>query len=265
MMEMPKLAANLTMLFTEVPFLERFAAAQEAGFRFVEFLLPYAYDTDQIKALLERHGLTAVLFNLPSGDWGAGDRGIAADPRRTDEFREGVGQAIRWARALGVSRLNCLAGKMVPGVSHEEHWKTLVENVRFAANALGEAGLNLMVEAVNRFDIPGFFLNRTDQVLALIDEVGLPNVYVQYDVYHAQREEGNLVPTLRAHLDRIGHVQIADNPGRHQPGTGEINYPFVLGELDRLGYEGFVSLEYVPEPNTIESLGWIREFGCSLK
>nr|PZN71571.1 MAG: hydroxypyruvate isomerase [Bacillota bacterium] len=261
---MPRFAANLTMLFTEVPFLERFAAAQKAGFRSVEFLFPYAYSVSEIQSRIDRHHLEVVLFNLPAGDWQAGDRGIAADPRRVEEFRDGVRQAIPWAKALGVPRLNCLAGKQVPGVSYGEQWKTLVENVRFAAQALGEAGLSLTVEALNHFDIPGAFLTRTEQVLALLAEVDLPNVFVQYDVYHAQREEGNLVPTLREHLPRIGHIQIADSPGRHQPGTGEINYRFVLGELDRLGYQGYVSLEYIPEPDTVSSLGWIREFGYQL-
>ncbi|MFZ5814422.1 MAG: hydroxypyruvate isomerase [Bacillota bacterium] len=261
---MPKLAANLTMLFTELPFPERFAAAKKAGFRHVEFLFPYDYPADQVKAWVDENQLQVVLFNLPSGSWAAGDRGIAADPRRVDEFRAGVPQAIAYARALGVPRVNLLAGKAAPGFSAEEHWKTLVANCRFAAEALGEAGINLMVEFINHYDIPGFFLNRTEQVLALIDEVGLPNVYLQYDVYHAQREEGNLVPTIRQHLAKIGHIQIADNPGRHQPGTGEINYPYLLDELDRLGYSGFVSMEYVPSPDTVDSLGWVREFGYQL-
>jgi hydroxypyruvate isomerase len=261
---MPKLAANLTMLFTELPFLERFAAAHQAGFTHVEFLFPYEYTPDQIQELLDRHGLQVVLFNLPSGNWAGGDRGIAADPNRREEFRAGVKEAVTWARALGVPRLNCLAGKAVPGVSPKEHWKMLVENVRYAAEALGEAGLQLMVEPINHYDVPGFVLNTTRQTVDLINEVALPNVFVQYDIYHAQREEGNLTPTLREFIGRIGHIQIADNPGRHQPGTGEINYPFLFGEIDRLGYKGFVSLEYIPNPNTLASLGWIKESGCQL-
>lgn len=261
---MPKLAANLTMLFTEVAFPERFAAARKAGFRNVEFLFPYDYSPEQVKAWVDENELTVVLHNLPSGNWAAGDRGIAADPRRVDEFRAGVSQAIPYARALGVPQLNCLAGKAAPGIAAEEHWQTLVANVRIAAEALGEARLNLLVEPINHYDVPGFVLNRTEQALALIAEVGLPNIYVQYDVYHAQREEGNLLPTIREHLPKIAHIQIADNPGRHQPGTGEINYPFLLGELDRLGYSGYVALEYIPEPNTVDSLGWIRAFGYQL-
>lgn len=261
---MPKLAANLSMLFTELPFLDRFAAASRAGFKYVEFLFPYDHTPAEVKQVLDQHGLTVVLHNLPSGDWGAGDRGIAANPARVDEFRAGVAKAITYAKALNVPRLNCLAGKANPAFTAEQHWQTLVENVRFAAEALAQAGLTLLVEPINHFDIPGFVVNRTQQALDLIAEVGLPNVAVQYDIYHAQREEGNITPTLRAHLAQIGHIQIADNPGRHQPGTGELNFPFLFAELDRLGYAGYVGCEYIPEPNTLASLGWLKKFGIQL-
>ena len=261
---MPKLAANLTMLFTEVPFLERFDAAARAGFKYVEFLFPYDHPAEEIKARLDRKGLTVVLFNLPSGNWAGGDRGIAANPDRVQEFRDGVGRAVAYAGILGPPRLNCLAGKVVPGLGRAEHWRTLVENVRFAADALAAAGRKLVVEPINHYDIPGFFLNRTQEALDLITEAARPNVYVQYDVYHAQREEGNLVPTLRERIASIDHIQVADNPGRHQPGTGEINYPFLFAELDRLGYGGFVGCEYVPAPDTAGSLGWIQAMGCRL-
>ena len=259
---MPVFAANLSMLFTEAPFLERFALAKAAGFHFVEYLFPYEYQPADLKAQLDRHDLRQVLFNLPSGDWGKGDRGIAADPGRVEAFRAGVPKAVEYALALGVGNLNCLAGKRVPGVDEARHRETLVENVRFAARLLAARGLRLMVEPVNHFDIPGFFLNRTDQVLGLLDQVGEPNVFLQYDVYHAQREEGELAATLSNHLDRIGHIQVADNPGRHQPGTGEINYPFLFAELDRLGYAGHVGLEYIPSPDTGSSFGWLKEMGC---
>ena len=255
---MPTFAANLTMLFTEVPFLDRFEAASKAGFKYVEFLFPYAYGKDEIKGLLDRNGLQVVLFNLPSGNWEAGDRGIAANPARIEEFRAGVPQAVAWAKALGVTRVNCLAGKANPEYTREQHWQTLVENVRFAAAALAEAGIDLMVEPINHFDIPGFFLNTVQQTVDLIAEVGLPNVYVQFDVYHVQREEGNVTPTLRQHFAKVGHIQIADNPGRHQPGTGELNYDFIFAEIDKLGYKGFVAGEYIPSPNTVDSLGWIK-------
>ncbi len=258
---MPKFAANLTMLFTEVPFLERFALARQAGFTHVEYLFPYAFKVEDLKAELEKHGLKQVLFNLPSGDWAAGDRGIGASPGREAEFSAGVPKAIEYATALGVPRLNCLAGRRVAGRSDAEHWAVLVQNARFAAAELAKYGLELLIEPINHFDIPGFFVNRTEQAVQLIDEVGLPNVRVQYDIYHAQREEGELTATFHHHLARIGHIQIADNPGRHQPGTGEINFPFLFRQLDQSGYAGWVGLEYVPSPNTVASLEWLREHG----
>lgn len=261
---MPQFAANLTMLFSDMPFLERFAAARLAGFTAVEYLFPYDYPTEQIKKQLSTNGLKQVLFNLPCGNWGAGERGIAASPDRVEEFRAGVSQALAYAQVLGEPRLNCLSGKKVPGYSDEEHWNTLVSNVRFASEALQDAKLMLTVEAINHFDIPGFFLNRTEQVAQLIEEVKMPNVFIQYDVYHAQREEGELTATLRQYHKIIGHIQIADNPGRHQPGTGEINYPFLFNEIDRLGYGGFIGLEYVPEPDTMTSLAWVKDYGYQL-
>lgn len=261
---MPKIAANLTMLFTEVPFLERFAAAKQAGFKYVEFLHPYDYSPEQVRELVKSNGLQVVLFNLPSGDWAAGERGIAANPARQEEFRAGVHRAIAYAKALGVPRVNCLAGKASSDFTPEEHWNTLVENVAFAANALAEIGVSLVVEPINHFDIPGFVLNTTRQGLDLIAQAGRPNVYLQFDIYHVQREEGNITPTLREHIGKIAHIQIADNPGRHQPGTGELNFPFLFAEIDRLGYQGFVSGEYIPAPDTLSSLGWIKEYGCQL-
>lgn len=261
---MPKFAANLTMLFTEVPFLERFALAKQAGFANVEYLFPYEFRASELKQKLAENGLRQVLFNLPPGNWTAGDRGIGASPDRIKEFRAGVGTAIEYAIELGVTQMNCLAGKRVAGYSEEEHWATLLENVRYTAEQLQKHGMRLVIEAINHFDMPGFFLNRTEQVLRLIDKAGLPNVFVQYDVYHAQREEGELAATLRKHIKQIAHIQIADNPGRHQPGTGEINYPFIFRELDALGYQGYISLEYVPESDTQSSLGWIQDFGYTL-
>jgi hydroxypyruvate isomerase len=261
---MPKLAANLTMLFTEVPFLERFARARQAGFTRVEYLLPYAYSPKELKAVLDDNGLEQVLFNLPAGNWAGGERGIAALPGREGEFRAGVAQAIEYARALAVSRLNCLAGKRLHQFSDEEHRKVLVENVRFAAQAMKKEGLTLLVEAINHFDVPGFFLNRTSQALQIIAEAAAPNVRLLYDIYHAQREEGELAATLRRHSAQIGHIQIADNPGRHQPGTGEIHFPFVFREIDAVKYDGCLGLEYIPAPDTAASLGWITEMNCEL-
>jgi len=261
---MPRFAANLTMLFTEVPFPERFVAAGKAGFHAVEYLFPYQYPATDLREWLDANGLTQVLFNLPSGDWTAGDRGIAADPARTAEFQDGVALAVTYAQTLGVTRLNCLAGKLPAGVTEAKAWETLVANVGHAADVLARHGLTLVIEAINHFDIPGFLLTRTAQVMALLDAVDRPNAAMQYDIYHAQREEGELAATLAANLSRIGHIQIADNPGRHQPGTGEIHYPFLFSELDRLGYAGFIGLEYVPTPDTLSSLTWTTTMGLSL-
>ena len=255
---MPRFAANLTMLFTEQPFLDRFERAARAGFKGVEFLFPYAFDAAEIRERLDRHGLELVLHNLPAGDWAAGERGIACHPDRVDEFRAGVGRAIAYATALGAPQLNCLVGRMPDGVSEHAMRATLVDNLRHAAQRLGDAGLRLLVEPINRFDIPGFWLHRTDQALALLDEVGADNLFMQYDLYHAQRTEGELAGTLSRHLARIGHVQIADNPGRHEPGTGEIHYPFLFGHLDRLGYAGWIGCEYKPVASTELGLDWIQ-------
>ena len=261
---MPNFAANLSMLFTEMPFEQRFAAAAKVGFKAVEYLFPYDYPPERLAALLAENGLKQVLFNLPAGDWAAGDRGIAADPARVGEFRAGVDRAIIYARALGVKQLNCLAGIEREDVHHADQWLTLKENLRFAAERLAENGLTLLIEFINRRDMPGFFLHTLEQALAMQEQVERPNLLIQYDVYHAQRAGGELAASLAQNLERIGHVQIADNPGRHQPGTGEINYGFLLGELDRLGYKGFVGLEYVPSPDTEASLAWLERHGFSL-
>ena len=253
---MTKFAANLTMLFTELPFLDRFAAARAAGFDGVEYLFPYEFDARELAARLREHGLVQVLHNLPAGDWAAGERGIACHPDRVDEFRSGVQKAIAYARALGCPQVNCLAGKLPAGVPRETAHATLVGNLRHAAAELGRAGIGLLVEPINPFDIPGFFLTRTDQALALIDEVGASNLRLQYDVYHAQRTEGELGETLRRHLPRIGHIQVADNPGRHEPGTGEIHYAWLFRHLDALGWDGWIGCEYKPRTTTEAGLGW---------
>ena len=253
---MPKFAANLTMLFTEVPFLERFERAAQAGFTAVEFLFPYAYNAQDIQHRLDTHGLTLVLHNLPAGDWDAGERGIACHPDRVEEFKAGVAQAIDYANTLGVRQVNCLAGKAPVGVSDEVLRITLVSNLKYAAAALKGAGLRLLIEPINTYDIPGFYLNRTAQALAILHDVGADNALVQYDIYHAQRMEGELAATLQNQLARIGHIQLADNPGRHEPGTGEINYPFLFAHLDRIGYQGWIGCEYKPATTTEAGLGW---------
>jgi len=258
---MPRFAANLTMLFTEYPFLERFERAARAGFQAVEYMFPYQEDVDGIARALREHRLIQVLFNLPAGDWTAGDRGIAADPARREEFRRGVAEAVELARRFGCTRLNCLVGKRREDIPPEEQWACLVDNIRFAAEALDRAGIMLLVEPVNTYDLPGFFLHTSTRAVQLLDDAGARNARLQYDVYHMQRMEGNLVDTMRRLRDRIGHVQIADAPARHEPGTGEISFPYVLRQLDALGYEGYVGLEYRPSGRTEDSFGWIEAMG----
>jgi hydroxypyruvate isomerase len=258
---MPKLAANLTMLFNEVGFLDRFEAAARAGFRGVEFLFPYAFHADQIADRLNRFQLDLVLHNLPAGNWDAGERGIACHPDRVGEFQDGVGEAIKYAKALGVRQLNCLVGIAPTDARREQAQETLVENLRFAAGALATEQIDLLIEPINTFDIPGFFLSRTSQALALIEQVNAPNLYVQYDIYHMQRMEGEIAATLKARLPQIRHVQLADNPGRNEPGTGELNYAFLFQWLDEIGYTGWVGCEYKPRAGTEAGLGWRDRFG----
>lgn len=255
---MPNFAANLTLLFTERPFLDRFEAAARAGFRAVEFLFPYHHDAHELRRRLDDNRLQLVLHNLPPGNWDAGERGIACHPDRVDEFRAGVARGIEYALVLGVSQLNCLAGLAPADVPDALLRQTLVENLRYAAGQFQQAGLKLLVEPINRFDMPGFYLNHTRQAIAILDEVGATNAFVQYDIYHAQRMEGELAATLQQYLPRIAHIQLADNPGRHEPGTGEINYAFLFAHLDRIGYPGWIGCEYRPATTTEAGLGWIE-------
>ena len=243
------------MMFTEVPFLDRFEHAAKAGFEAVEFLFPYAHPADEIASRLRDNGLQLVLHNLPAGDWDGGDRGVACQPDRVDEFRGGIAKAIDYAQARGVGQLNCLAGK-APAAGGDDVRATFVANVAFAATALKEAGLKLLIEPVNTYDIPGFFLNRTAQAAEILAEVGADNAFIQYDLYHAQRMEGELAATAAKYLPRIAHIQLADNPGRNEPGTGEINYPFLFAHLDRIGYQGWIGCEYKPATTTEAGLGW---------
>lgn len=257
---MPKFAANLTMLFNEVPFLDRFEAAASAGFGAVEFLFPYDFEKSRLADALAANGLQLVLHNLPAGDWAAGERGIACHPDRTAEFRSGVPRAIDYATALGCPRVNCLSGIAPPGVGADTARETLVANLRFAAAELEAAGIELLLEPVNTRDIPGFFVNRTAQGLAIMDEVGSSNLKLQYDIYHSQVMEGNLMPTIEANLGRIGHLQVADNPGRNEPGTGEINFPYLFRRLDQLGYAGWIGCEYKPAAATTAGLDWLQPY-----
>lgn len=253
---MPKFAANLTLLFAEHAFLDRFDAAAQAGFDAIELQFPYAWPAAEIAARLRASGLRLVLHNLPAGDLAAGDCGIACDPARADEFRAGVAQALAYASALGAPQLNCLAGRVPAGVAPALAQRTLVANLRYAAAELRRAGLKLLLEPINSWDVPGYCVSRSAQALALLDEVGADNAYLQYDLYHAQRMEGELAATLQRHLPRIAHLQVADNPGRHEPGSGEINYAFIFALLDRIGYAGWVGCEYRPAGRTVDGLGW---------
>ncbi len=257
---MPKFAANLTMLFNEVDFLDRFAAAAKAGFSGVEYLFPYPYPKEQLAERLRMHKLTQVLHNLPAGDWAKGERGIACLPDRVAEFQDGVDRAIEYATALSCKQVNCLAGIAPQGVDPAKVRETFVSNLRFAAGKLKAAGIRLLIEPINTRDIPGFHLNRTQQAVDTIAAVGSDNLWVQYDIYHMQIMEGDLAPTLQKHKARIAHIQLADNPGRNEPGTGEINYPFLFDFIDRLGYDGWIGCEYKPKTTTQEGLGWIRPY-----
>mgnify|MGYP001352646593 CR=1 FL=1 len=258
---MPKFSANLSMLFTEVAFPDRFAAAARAGFKGVEYVSPYEYAPELIAALLGENGLRQVLFNLPVGNWAAGERGLAIFPHRQQEFRESVATAIRYAKALGCDRINCLAGIVPRDVTQEVLHATFVANLRYASRELADHGIRLLIEAINTRDMPGFFLNTTRQALRIIDEVASPNVFIQYDAYHMQVMEGDLAETLRRNISLIGHIQVADNPGRHEPGTGEINYPFLFKHIDALGYDGWIGAEYKPLSATEAGLGWLSEVG----
>ena len=255
---MTKLAANLTMLFNEVPFMERFKQASNAGFKGVEFLFPYAYSANDIKKELDQYQLKLVLNNLPAGDWDAGERGIACLPDRVEEFREGVTKAIEYAQILGTPQLNCLAGKAPASIEPNLLHETFVANLKFAADKLEKVNIRLLVEPINTFDIPNFYLSKTQQAIDILNEVNSSNLFVQYDIYHAQRMEGELANTIERHLAKIAHIQLADNPGRNEPGTGEINYRYLFKFLERIGYEGWIGCEYKPLTTTESGLGWIQ-------
>ena len=257
---MPKFCANLTLLFNEVPFMDRFRAAAQAGFRGVEYLFPYDYDKDELAEAQQSNGLQQVQHNLPPGNWSAGERGIGCHPDRVGEFQDGVGEAIAYAMRLGCKQVNCLAGLVPEGVPAERLRTTFVSNLKFAALKLKEHGIRLLIEPINTRDIPGFYLTRSSQAMDIIREVGSDNLFLQYDIYHMQVMEGDLAPTMEKLLPRIAHMQLADNPGRHEPGTGEINYPFLFSHIDRLGYDGWIGCEYKPAKATVDGLGWAAAY-----
>jgi len=252
----PKLAANVTMMFNEVPFLERFRAAAAAGFGAVEFLFPYDHAADDIAAELERHQLTNVLFNGPPGNWAAGERGMACLPDRRDEFRRGIATAVEYAVRLGTPSLHVMAGVVPAGADLAAHRACFVENLRFAADALAAHGRTALIEPLNHRDIPGYFLTKQADAHAIREAVDRPNLKVQMDFYHAQISEGDLATTFRKYVDAIGHVQIAGVPGRNEPDRGEIDYAFLLNLIDEAGYTGWVGCEYRPRAGTDEGLAW---------
>lgn len=257
---MPRFSANLSMLFTEVPFLDRFAAAAKGGFKGVEYVGPYDYPPEQIAELLHSNGLTQVLFNMPAGNWSAGERGLGCLPDRVGEFQDSVETTIRYAKALGTSQVNCLSGVKPNDVSAEKAEETFIANLRFAAEQLKAAGVLLISEPINFYDMPGFFLNRSAQAMAIFDKVGSDNLKLQYDIYHMQRMEGELANTIERLMPRIGHFQIAGNPKRTEPDQGEINYPFLFDLIDGLGYDGWIGAEYKPVAKTEDGLGWLARF-----
>ncbi|KQZ13243.1 hydroxypyruvate isomerase [Mesorhizobium sp. Root554] len=260
---MPRFSANLSMLFTEHDFLDRFDAAARAGFRAVEYVGPYEHAPDVVAARLKKNGLSQALFNLPPGNWAAGERGIAVLPDRVEEFRASVARAIDYAQALGCPQVNCLAGIAPQGIDRATLENVFVENLKYAAEKLERAGVRLLIEMINdKVDIPGFFLTNTRQALGILDRVGSSNLYLQYDIYHMQIMEGDLARTIEANLGRIAHIQLADNPGRHEPETGEINYPFLYDFIDRIGYAGWIGAEYKPKAGTEQGLGWFRDLAA---
>jgi hydroxypyruvate isomerase len=255
---MPQFAANLTMMFADAPFGDRFARAAQAGFKGVEFLFPYEHAPEDIAGWLEETKLTNVLFNLPPGDWGAGERGLASLPGREAEFRASVARALGYARRLGTPRLHAMAGLLPAGADRARHRATYVENLRYAARELAKEGRTLLIEPINPRDMPGYFLNTQDEAHAICQEVEEANLMVQMDFYHTQIVQGDVTMTLRKHASRVGHVQIAGVPDRHEPDTGELDNGYLMRALDDLGYAGWVGCEYRPRGRTEDGLGWLK-------
>ena len=254
---MPKLAANVSMLFPQIDFLDRFAAARKAGFRYVEYQFPYEHDAGEVARRVRDAGVEVVLHNLPPGDYARGERGVACLPGREREFRESVERGIAYTQAAGCPRMNCLAG-LAP--ADAKHRAVLVDNLRYAARKLGEVGLQLLIEPINTRSVPGFFLTHSQQAIDVLDAVGEGNAFLQYDLFHMQIMEGDLAMTIERLLPRIGHMQIADVPARNEPGTGELNFDFLLRHIDALGYSGWIGAEYNPKGDTVEGLKWARAY-----
>lgn len=257
---MPRFAANLSMMYTEVPFLERFAAAAQDGFEAVEYLFPYEHTPAEIAQRLQAHGLTQALFNLPPGNWAAGERGMACLPGREAEFAASVDTAIAYAQAIGCKKLHAMAGLLPAGADTQVLRATYVANLRWAAAKLAPLGITLLIEPINHRDMPGYFLNWQQQAHDVLAEVGAPNLKVQMDFYHCQIMEGDLTRRLEKHWAGVGHIQIAGVPERHEPDNGEVNFPHLFDRLDQLGYDGFIGCEYRPKAGTSAGLGWLRQY-----
>ncbi|MGH8420657.1 MAG: 2-oxo-tetronate isomerase [Pseudomonas sp.] len=257
---MPRFAANLSMLYPQHDFLARFSAAATDGFKGVEYLFPYDFSAAEIKLRLDDFGLTQALFNAPPGDWGKGERGIASLPGRESEFRSGFQQALEYAAVLGNDRIHVMAGLLPSEDLREKHHAVYLENLAHAAQEAAKAGITVLIEPINTRDMPGFFLNLQDQGQAVCKEVGADNLKVQFDFYHCQIVEGDVITKLRRDFAGIGHIQIAGVPDRHEPNLGELNYPWLFEEIDRLGYTGWVGCEYRPRGDTSEGLQWLRDW-----
>jgi hydroxypyruvate isomerase len=255
-----KFSANLSFLYQEHDFLDRFAAAARDGFPAVEYMAPYAEPKEKVAETLRANGLVQALFNAPSGDWAGGERGIAALPGREDEFSAGIATALDYARALSCPKINVISGLIKPCADLDAMEATLVANLRHAAPRCADAGVKLLIEPINTRDIPDFFLSTTGHAERILDKVGHDNLYIQYDIYHAQVMQGDLIPTYERLRDRIAHIQVADSPGRNEPGTGEIAWSYVLPALERLGYDGYIGCEYRPKTTTTAGLGWLKPF-----
>ena len=255
---MPRFAANLSFMYGEHAFLDRFEAAAGDGFRGVEYLFPYEHDAREIRARLDTNGLTQVLFNAPPGDWAKGERGIASLPGREEEFQASIGRALEYATVLGNERLHVMAGLIESGLFRSAHHAVFVENIAWAAKQAAVQGITILLEPINGRDMPGYFIHRQDEAHAICDEIGADNVRVQFDFYHAQIVEGDLTTKLRQNLPQIGHIQLASVPERHEPEENELNYPFLFRLLDELGYAGWIGCEYRPRAGTSAGLGWLR-------
>ena len=258
---MPRLAANLSMMFNEVPFLDRFAAARQAGFEAVEFLFPYDFPAAEIRKRLDDHGLTLALFNMPPGDWAKGERGLASLPGRTQEFRDGAVKALDYAVALGATLVHCMAGIVPEGVAPVTAASRYAVNLAWAGEKALEAGVRIAIEPINHQDMPGYFLNTEAQGAAVVEAVGRDRLGLQFDVYHCQITEGDITRRMERFMPVIAHMQIADVPARNEPGTGEIGWPYVFRRMDELGYHGWVGCEYRPAAGTVEGLRWRERFG----